>query len=75
MDIESIVKEARAIARRRLSGHLLLIALQCLNDADIVSMAERRLTEDPLGRVEALRVLVMLCIEPQTAKSGEDKLE
>jgi len=38
-------------------------------------MAERRLTEDPLGRVEALRVLVMLCVEPQMAKSGEDKLE
>jgi hypothetical protein len=74
VDISDIVKEARVIARRRLSGHLLLVALQCLNDNDVVTVAERRLNDDPLGRAEALRVLVMLCIEPQASK-GNDKLE
>ena len=74
MDISDIVKEARVIARRRLNGHLLMIALQCLNDNDVVAVAERRLNNDPLGRAEALRVLVMLCIEPQASR-GNDKLE
>ncbi|WP_291765885.1 hypothetical protein [Caldivirga sp. UBA161] len=74
MDVSDIVKEARVIARRRLNGHLLLVALQCLNDDDVVAVAEKRLNNDPLGRAEALRVLVMLCIEPQESK-GNDKLE
>ena len=74
MDISDIVKEARVIARRRLNGHLLLVALQCLNDNDVVAVAEKRLNNDPLGRAEALRILVMLCIEPQASK-GSDKLE
>ncbi|ABW01733.1 hypothetical protein [Caldivirga maquilingensis] len=74
MDISDIVKEARVIARRRLNGHLLLVALQCLNDNDVVAAAEKRLNNDPFGETEALRVLVMLCIEPQASKSN-DKLE
>lgn len=74
MSIDAVINEARAIARRRLSGYSLIVALKCLSDENVMLIAERRLNGDPLGKAEALRVLVMLCIDPQTVK-GNDKLE
>ena len=63
-DLEIVKAKARAIARRRLSGVLLIQALNCINDDDVARYAVRKTLDDPFGEVEALRIIVMLCIEP-----------
>jgi len=64
MDLEVVKAKARVIARKRLSGVLLIQALQCINDDDIARYAVRKAIDDPFGEVEALRIIVMLCIDP-----------
>jgi len=63
-DLEIVKAKARAIARRRLSGVLLIQALQCINDDDVARYAVRKAIDDPFGEVEALRIIVMLCVDP-----------
>ncbi len=63
-DLEIVKAKARAIARRRLSGVLLIQALQCINDDDVARYAVRKAIDDPFGETEALRIVVMLCIDP-----------
>ena len=63
-DLEIVKAKARAIARRRLSGVMLIQALQCINDDDVARYAVRKALDNPFGEVEALRIIVMLCIEP-----------
>jgi len=63
-DLEIVKAKARAIARRRLSGVLLIHALQCINDDDVAMYAVRKALDDPFGEVEALRIIVMLCVDP-----------
>jgi|ECHnycMinimDraft_1075156.scaffolds.fasta_scaffold02033_7 hypothetical protein len=45
--VEGLVKELKAIARRRLSGPLLVNALNCLSDEDVVKVAARKFRGDP----------------------------
>ena len=63
-DLEVVKAKARVIARKRLSGVLLVQALQCINDDDVARYAVRKALGNPFGEVEALRIIVMLCIEP-----------
>jgi len=63
-DLEVVKAKARVIARKRLSGVLLVQALQCINDDDVARYAVRKALGNPFGEAEALRVIVMLCIEP-----------
>ena len=63
-DLEIVKAKARVIARKRLSGVLLIQALQCINDDDVAMYAIRKAIDDPFGEVEALRIIVMLCIDP-----------
>ena len=63
-DLEIVKAKARAIARRRLSGVLLIHALQCINDDDVAMYAVRKALDDPFGEAEALRIIVMLCVDP-----------
>ena len=64
MDLEGVKAKARGIARKRLSGVLLIQALNCINDDDVARYAVRKALGDPFGEVEALRIIVMLCIDP-----------
>ena len=64
MDLEGVKAKARVIARKRLSGVLLAQALQCINDDDVARYAVRKALDDPFGEVEALRIIVMLCVDP-----------
>ena len=64
MDLEVVKAKARGIARKRLSGVLLIQALQCINDDDVARYAVRKALDDPFGEAEALRIIVMLCIDP-----------
>jgi len=63
-DLEIVKAKARAIARRRLSGVLLIQALNCINDDDVARYAVRKAIDDPFGEAEALRIIVMLCVDP-----------
>jgi len=63
-DLEVVKAKARVIARRRLSGVLLIQALNCINDDDVAMYAVRKALDDPFGEIEALRIIVMLCIDP-----------
>ena len=64
MDLEGVKAKARVIARKRLSGVMLIQALNCINDDDVARYAVRKALDDPFGEVEALRIIVMLCIDP-----------
>jgi len=64
MDLEGVKAKARGIARKRLSGVLLIQALNCINDDDVARYAVRKALDDPFGEVEALRIIVMLCVDP-----------
>jgi len=63
-DLEIVKAKARVIARKRLSGVMLIQALNCINDDDVARYAVRKALGDPFGEVEALRIIVMLCIDP-----------
>jgi len=67
MDLETVKTKARVIARKRLSGVLLIQALNCINDDDVARYAVRKAIDDPFGEVEALRIIVMLCIDPASS--------
>jgi hypothetical protein len=64
LDLEVVKAKARVIARKRLSGAMLIQALQCINDDDVARYAVRKAIDDPFGEVEALRIIVMLCVDP-----------
>jgi len=64
MDLETVKAKARVIARKRLSGVMLIQALNCINDDDVARYAVRKALDNPFGEVEALRIIVMLCIDP-----------
>jgi len=63
-DLEVVKAKARVIARKRLSGVLLIQALNCINDDDVTRYAVRKALDDPFGEAEALRIIVMLCVDP-----------
>ena len=67
MDLETVKTKARMIARKRLSGVLLIQALNCINDDDVARYAVRKALDNPFGEVEALRIIVMLCIDPASS--------
>ena len=66
---DDVLREARRIARRRLSGLMLERALECINDDDTRVIANRKLSTE-LFNTEALLAIYIKCIKPEEKSGG-----
>jgi hypothetical protein len=68
--VEGLVRELKAVARRRLSGLMLVNALNCLSDEDVVKVALRKFRGDPFEPWLIRIFLYQRCIAPCLGDHG-----